>query len=547
MTPTHSRRAATLALASALALAAGCSDATGTIDGFFDAGDDAGMDVSTDIGGADTGGADTTEDTGGEDATGDTTEDTTEDTGPICEDACEDGATRCEGTVLEACTVGDDGCLAWATDADCAATAQLCVTTDGASACVDSACDDGLVGGDESDIDCGGSCDGCADGLACVTGEDCASGVCEDLVCASATCGDGVVNGEELCDDGNDVDTDICTNACLFATCEDGATNGEETDVDCGGADRGDGPEPTMCGRCPVGAGCIIDEDCEDALICDEGVCGPRCDEEDVVCDDVCVDLDSDPDHCGACGSPCDEGFFCDEGTCAVAEITFEYAGTMETWTVPPGVTEVQIDAWGAQGGGAIRCNASVFESGGLGGYAEGLLTVEPGDVLSILVGGQGEPAGGIPTVGGGGAAGTYGGSGGGASTVYLNGTALEDRVLVAGGGGGGNAGCPDHGEGGDGGGLEGGDGISLQDWLPAGGATQLAGGTAGERGAAGTAGAGAGSTDYHFAGGGGGYYGGGSAYAAGGGGGSSFVEGLTDASTTAGENTGDGSVRIQF
>ncbi len=39
----------------------------------------------------------------------------------------------------------------------------------------------------------------------------------------SATlCGDGVVEGDEVCDDGNDVDTDMCTNACEEAACGDG-------------------------------------------------------------------------------------------------------------------------------------------------------------------------------------------------------------------------------------------------------------------------------------------------------------------------------------
>ncbi len=38
-------------------------------------------------------------------------------------------------------------------------------------------------------------------------------------------CGDGVLGGREECDDGNDVNTDECTNACRRATCGDGITN----------------------------------------------------------------------------------------------------------------------------------------------------------------------------------------------------------------------------------------------------------------------------------------------------------------------------------
>jgi cysteine-rich repeat protein len=46
------------------------------------------------------------------------------------------------------------------------------------------------------------------------------------------TCGDGVVNGGEECDDGNSVDTDSCLTSCLNARCGDGfiRTSTEECD-----------------------------------------------------------------------------------------------------------------------------------------------------------------------------------------------------------------------------------------------------------------------------------------------------------------------------
>ena len=47
------------------------------------------------------------------------------------------------------------------------------------------ACDDGVRNGDESAVDCGGSCDGCANGAACGDGDDCLSGRCESDECAS--------------------------------------------------------------------------------------------------------------------------------------------------------------------------------------------------------------------------------------------------------------------------------------------------------------------------------------------------------------------------
>ena len=37
-----------------------------------------------------------------------------------------------------------------------------------------------------------------------------------------ARCGDTRISGDEECDDGNTVDDDACTNACLNAACGDG-------------------------------------------------------------------------------------------------------------------------------------------------------------------------------------------------------------------------------------------------------------------------------------------------------------------------------------
>ncbi|MFT3842091.1 MAG: hypothetical protein QM723_34185 [Myxococcaceae bacterium] len=46
-------------------------------------------------------------------------------------------------------------------------------------------CSDHQRDGDESDVDCGGSCAGCAFGLSCTGAGDCASGVCLSNQCAN--------------------------------------------------------------------------------------------------------------------------------------------------------------------------------------------------------------------------------------------------------------------------------------------------------------------------------------------------------------------------
>src|SRR6056300_1797102 len=55
---------------------------------------------------------------------------------------------------------------------------------------------------------------------------------------------------------------------------------------------------------------------------------------------------------------------------------TFDYTGSMQTYTVPPGVTEIQIECWGAQGGASGICGGALDFDGGHGGYATGNLTV---------------------------------------------------------------------------------------------------------------------------------------------------------------------------
>ncbi len=269
------------------------------------------------------------------------------------------------------------------------------------------------------------------------------------------------------------------------------------------------------------------------------------------------------------------------------AQTTFNYTGAAQTYTVPAGVTSIQIETWGAQGGNANT------GSGGLGGYAIGELSVTPGEVLDIYVGGQtGFNGGGIgglqgnATVINGPDAGN-GQSGGGASDVRQGGNTLNDRVIVGAGGGGAGqdgswSGCqPAPGvSGGDGGALNGltgttsnlsfACGCSGGGGVGGGGGTQTTGGTAGgyqgtclvsawnigSDGGFGFGGDGDQSATYAGdgagGGGGGGYYGGGSGGSgvnttagAGGGGGSSYIGGVTAGATGPGVNTGDGVIII--
>jgi hypothetical protein len=51
---------------------------------------------------------------------------------------------------------------------------------------------------------------------------------------------------------------------------------------------------------------------------CDSGECGVRCESELEACDATCVNLSSDPNHCGSCNNDCVGGLICLAGSCVL-------------------------------------------------------------------------------------------------------------------------------------------------------------------------------------------------------------------------------------
>jgi hypothetical protein len=96
----------------------------------------------------------------------------------------------------------------------------------------------------------------------------------------------------------------------------------------------------------------------------------------------------------------------------------FKNPGTY-TWTVPSGVTRIEIEVWGG-GGGA---SGGIGGTGGGGGYADGFYAVTPNSTYSVMVG-----AGGVAAM-----YPAFGGDGGSSAVVSL---------IGATGGHGGNAGA---------------------------------------------------------------------------------------------------------
>lgn len=245
---------------------------------------------------------------------------------------------------------------------------------------------------------------------------------------------------------------------------------------------------------------------------------------------------------------------------------TFTATGQLQKYVVPPGVTSLIVELWGAAGGDA----GTAAGSGGRGAYVKGTLACTPGETLYVIVGKKGTSNGSASTGYGnlgGESPGAYpGGEGGGQSIVFRGGIARTNQRAVAAGGGGaggnsngtiGKGGFGGFGAGGVGAAGDGpsspGGGAAGSSTSSSGGAGGAAGGTAGAAGAAdlgGRGGQGSG-TAGSGGGGGGGYYGGGGGASAtggltrggGGGGGSSYAGGLTSVTNTPDNRTGDGLV----
>jgi hypothetical protein len=222
-----------------------------------------------------------------------------------------------------------------------------------------------------------------------------------------------------------------------------------------------------------------------------------------------------------------------------VSSITeYAFTGAVQQKTVTS--SRVQIEVWGAQGGGD-----NGWSKGGYGGYGKAIFNVTSGQTLYIYVGGMNGWNG-----GGGGFA-----PGGGATDIRLGGTTLTDRIIVAGGGG---AASPDLYAGGAGGGLS---GTVYYDGVGGGAGTQTAGGAGIPNACSGSStpgtfgqGGNGGICGYTGGGGGGGWYGGGGGKGApdtswaigGGGGGSGYIR--SDGAYTemqTGVHSGNGYVRI--
>lgn len=92
------------------------------------------------------------------------------------------------------------------------------------------------------------------------------------------SCGDGVVQAMEECDDGNLINTDACTTSCAAASCGDGYTWGGNEECDDGNQDNTDACT-TSCEAATCGDGYIWigNESCDDANLDNIDACTNSC------------------------------------------------------------------------------------------------------------------------------------------------------------------------------------------------------------------------------------------------------------------------------
>jgi len=138
-----------------------------------------------------------------------------------------------------------------------------------------------------------------------------------DDASVSSICGNGIVEGSEECDDGNDIDGDGCDSDCKFSCHNDNECNdgNDCTDDYCIEGSNGklciytNMPEGT---ECDDGDPCNINDECDGMGNCVGTPTGLT------NCGGECVDLSSDPEHCGDCFTSCLFDEDCINGTCVV-------------------------------------------------------------------------------------------------------------------------------------------------------------------------------------------------------------------------------------
>jgi len=129
-----------------------------------------------------------------------------------------------------------------------------------------------------------------------------------------------------------------------------------------------------------------------------------------------------------------------------LTRLIYRFTGDDQQFVVPNNVFYIFAKLWGA-GGGAGRAGGWTYGGdGGGGGHTRGVIQVNPGETLTLVVGQGGTTAGTAAVRYGGGGVNLwesddrYSGTGGGYAGIFRGSKAPENTLLIAGGGGGGGS-----------------------------------------------------------------------------------------------------------
>lgn len=267
---------------------------------------------------------------------------------PECESPSDCGeSTTCLTYLCDAGKCGDSKADLGTT---CTEGGEVC---DGEGTCVPAGCFDTVLNGDETDIDCGGSCSAkCANGDDCLVDEDCESTYCKQGGGAFGTCTATSVNGiaclsdseceSDHCTEGFCCESGDCVSQCLSCavpnmegTCQiyEGKSCGSSLDDDCTDPDTCDSAGNCVANHADAGTSCgnTVPGSCDDADTCDGvGNCDPNyfaagtdcgsattsdCDDADT-CDAAGVCLTNHKANATACGGTCSGALSTPTGTC---------------------------------------------------------------------------------------------------------------------------------------------------------------------------------------------------------------------------------------
>jgi hypothetical protein len=243
-------------------------------------------------------------------------------------------------------------------------------------------CFDGVQSGDETDVDCGGSCAAkCTSGLMCGVGADCASGFCgatskrcvdthcadqssddgeTDVDCGGGTCGTCALTQHcgGLADGARDCASTFCSKTskvCVASTCTDEAADNNETDVDCGG------PAGTCATRCALGKTCATGADCASTFCSavDKQCVANTCADEAVDNGETDVDCGGPIGTCAtrcALTKTCATGADCASGICSA---TSKVCVATTCFDQIPDNGETDVDCGGPCGGCGLTKSCS--------------------------------------------------------------------------------------------------------------------------------------------------------------------------------------------